>query len=114
MLSVLEKCKEENNEEASLLLESAPVEGFLKNAIQFNSSNMLVPVEGLTLHCNLQHYAIGTLHVVDLNLLNKMQSCLALEELAGIEDKQEFEASKGGKGFEMMLNFLSFPICQNS
>ena len=54
MLSVLEKCNEENNEEASLLLESAPVEGFLKNAIQFNSSNMLVPVEGLTFHCNLQ------------------------------------------------------------
>ena len=65
---------------------------------------MLVPVEDLTLHCNLQFtcsHAIGTLHVVDLNLLNKMQSCLALEELAGIEDKQEFEASKGGKCFEM-------------
>ena len=64
-----------------------------------------------------------------------MQSCLALEELAGIEDKQEFEVAKGEKCFEMRwsvlvfdtweeeevvlsksieLNFLSFPICQDS
>ena len=29
---------------------------------------------------------------------------LALEELAGIEDKQEFEVAKGGKCFEMMIS----------
>ncbi len=57
MLSVVEKCKAENNEEASLLLESAPVEGFLR--IQFISSNMLVPVEGLTLHSNLHAITEG-------------------------------------------------------